>query len=123
MVDASIKLYNTLLKELLPTPAKPHYTFNMRDLAAVVQGVLYADTKTVLEPASLVRLWVRLGLYKILFQSLLWESTIRLVPPPICKAYHIAILLHDGLTPPLGVYQDRARAGQPSATMGAAQRM
>jgi len=57
MIDASIKLYNTLLKELLPTPTKPHYTFNMRDLAAVVQGVLYADTKTVLEPADFCRIW------------------------------------------------------------------
>lgn len=47
IIDASIKLYNTLLKELLPTPAKPHYTFNMRDLASVVQGMLSADTKTV----------------------------------------------------------------------------
>jgi dynein heavy chain len=57
MIDASIKLYNTLLQELLPTPAKPHYTFNMRDLASLFQGVLSADPKTVVEPADLCRLW------------------------------------------------------------------
>jgi len=57
LIDASIKLYNSLLKGLLPTPAKPHYTFNLRDLASVVQGVLSADPKAVLEPADLCRLW------------------------------------------------------------------
>jgi len=38
-----------------------------------------------------------LSLYTILFhfKVLLWESIIRLLPPPICKAYPIVILLHD----------------------------
>ena len=38
-----------------------------------------------------------LRLYKILFhfKALLWESTILLVPPSTCKAYPIAILLHE----------------------------
>ena len=47
IVEASIDLYNVLLKELLPTPAKPHYTFNLRDIASVVQGVLSANPKAV----------------------------------------------------------------------------
>ena len=38
----------------------------------------------------------RFGLYKILyrFKALLWESIMLLFPPPTCKAYPIAILLH-----------------------------
>jgi len=38
-----------------------------------------------------------LSLYKILLhvKTLLWESIILLLPPPPCKAYPIAILLHD----------------------------
>ena len=43
MVDATIDLYNELRKEMLPTPAKPHYTFNLRDIASVMQGVLSAN--------------------------------------------------------------------------------
>jgi len=41
--------------------------------------------------------WLELSLYKILFRckALLGESIILLVPPPNCKAYPIAILLHD----------------------------
>ena len=37
MVDATIELYNVIGKELLPTPSKPHYTFNLRDVASVIQ--------------------------------------------------------------------------------------
>lgn len=58
LVDAAIDLYSIVLREMLPTPAKPHYTFNLRDLASVVQGLLSADPKTTTTPADLTRLWV-----------------------------------------------------------------
>ncbi len=35
VVKATIEVYNTIRKELLPTPAKSHYTYNMRDLSKV----------------------------------------------------------------------------------------
>lgn len=38
IVDATIDVFNTITKELLPTPQKSHYTFNLRDLAKVFQG-------------------------------------------------------------------------------------
>eukprot|EP00741_Cyanophora_paradoxa_P002452 tig00000076_g2377.t1 len=57
MVKASIEVYQTICVELLPTPAKSHYTFNLRDLAKVIQGILNADEKKVAEPQDLVRLW------------------------------------------------------------------
>jgi hypothetical protein len=37
VVAASSSIYHTISKELLPTPAKPHYTFNLRDLGKVFQ--------------------------------------------------------------------------------------
>nr|KAJ3421411.1 Dynein heavy chain 1, axonemal [Polyrhizophydium stewartii] len=58
LVEASIIIYNTIRSELLPTPAKSHYTFNLRDLAKVVQGILSADLKTVNVETDIVRLWV-----------------------------------------------------------------
>ncbi|KAJ3073482.1 Dynein heavy chain 1, axonemal [Podochytrium sp. JEL0797] len=58
IVAASIHIYNTIRAELLPTPAKSHYTFNLRDLAKVVQGVLSADIKTVNIETDIVRLWL-----------------------------------------------------------------
>ena len=34
-VDASIEIYEKISTEMLPTPAKSHYTFNLRDLSKV----------------------------------------------------------------------------------------
>ncbi|KNE58518.1 hypothetical protein AMAG_04085 [Allomyces macrogynus ATCC 38327] len=39
VVNSSIELYNRMCAELLPTPAKSHYTFNLRDLSKVIQGI------------------------------------------------------------------------------------
>lgn len=37
VVAATIELYNTIRAELLPTPAKSHYCYNMRDLSKLFQ--------------------------------------------------------------------------------------
>ena len=57
IVDATTLTYQACCKELLPTPAKTHYTFNLRDLAKVIQGVLQADPKQITEPATLTLMW------------------------------------------------------------------
>jgi dynein heavy chain len=58
LVDASIHVYNTIRGELLPTPTKSHYTFNLRDLGKVINGLLNADIKTVNTQADICRLWI-----------------------------------------------------------------
>lgn len=47
LVTATVQLYNAIRIELLPTPNKSHYTFNLRDLGKVVQGLMRADPKTL----------------------------------------------------------------------------
>jgi dynein heavy chain len=37
MVKATVEIYNSIRRELLPTPAKSHYTYNMRDISKVFQ--------------------------------------------------------------------------------------
>lgn len=59
IVKASIEVFTTTVNELLPTPSKSHYTFNLRDLAKVFQGILMAtDPKKMNSKVQLARLWV-----------------------------------------------------------------
>lgn len=57
-VKTSIHIYNTVIAELLPTPSKSHYTFNLRDLAKVFQGMLMGDSKKIAKLEQMIRLWV-----------------------------------------------------------------
>jgi dynein heavy chain len=45
-------------KELLPTPAKSHYTFNLRDVSKVFQGLLMAVPSACTTKDALARLWL-----------------------------------------------------------------
>jgi dynein heavy chain len=47
LMTASIEVYKTVCAQLLPTPSKSHYTFNLRDLSKVFQGVLMVESKKV----------------------------------------------------------------------------
>ncbi|KAL0272756.1 UNVERIFIED_CONTAM: hypothetical protein PYX00_005613 [Menopon gallinae] len=57
LVSATIKVYSTILQDLLPTPAKTHYTFNLRDLGKVFQGMLMVDTEKIEDVNDLLHLW------------------------------------------------------------------
>nr|XP_021152153.1 dynein heavy chain 1, axonemal [Columba livia] len=57
LVDATIGVYLTITSQLLPTPAKSHYTFNLRDLSKVFQGMLMAEPSKVENKLQLLRLW------------------------------------------------------------------
>ena len=57
VVAATISAYNTLRAELLPTPAKSHYTFNLRDVAKTIQGVTACNYKTLKTLPQLANLW------------------------------------------------------------------
>ena len=58
IVSASVGIYNTILEELRPTPAKPHYVFNLRDIAKVFQGLLMVDKRKIVIPNQFARVWV-----------------------------------------------------------------
>ena len=57
LVEASIALYTEVATTLRPIPAKPHYTFNLRDLSKVAQGVLRAKANQLSGRKALLSLW------------------------------------------------------------------
>ncbi|KAL7406937.1 hypothetical protein ABVT39_000487 [Epinephelus coioides] len=57
LVDATIHIYSTITSQLLPTPAKSHYTFNLRDLSKVFQGILMAEAGMIEDKLQLLQLW------------------------------------------------------------------
>ncbi|XP_031357040.1 dynein heavy chain 6, axonemal isoform X2 [Photinus pyralis] len=57
LVNAAVDVYNRIAEDLLPTPAKSHYVFNLRDLSKCVQGVLQADSGSLREANQIMRLF------------------------------------------------------------------
>ncbi|XP_047348170.1 dynein axonemal heavy chain 6 [Vespa velutina] len=57
IVNATIQLYLRISLDLLPTPEKSHYLFNLRDLSKCVQGMMQADPSIIREPKQMLRLF------------------------------------------------------------------
>ena len=46
-----------VLDTFLPTPAKCHYMFNLRDFAKVIHGIQQVPSTHLRDPNKLIRLW------------------------------------------------------------------
>lgn len=57
LVNNTLIIYNNCKEQLLPTPKKSHYTFNLRDMSKVFMGICNASLKYSAEVVSIVRLW------------------------------------------------------------------
>ena len=58
IVRSSIEIYMKITKDLLPTPSKSHYTFNLRDLSKVFQGILQIRYENLHNKENLILLWI-----------------------------------------------------------------
>jgi hypothetical protein len=55
VVTAAVQLYGKIAEDLLPTPEKSHYIFNLRDLSKCIQGILQADANVIIEVKQMLR--------------------------------------------------------------------
>lgn len=58
VVTATKAMYEAAIEALRPTPAKSHYTFNLRDFARVIAGITLATPVTLASSDALARLWM-----------------------------------------------------------------
>jgi len=57
VVIATINVYEDVQKQFRPTPAKAHYTFNLRDLSKVFQGISKTNARAMKSDEDLIKLW------------------------------------------------------------------
>ena len=56
-IDSVLTVYEKVKADLLPTPSKSHYTFNLRDIWRVFQGMSSANQKSLTTAPDLLRIW------------------------------------------------------------------
>jgi dynein heavy chain len=57
IIAATMDIYKASMLSLLPTPSKSHYTFNLRDFARVVQGMLLSSSGDFEKKTDMMLLW------------------------------------------------------------------
>ena len=58
IANATIEVYSRICAEKLPIPSKFHYTFNLRDVSKVFQGMLMIKPLYIKDVEQLTRLWI-----------------------------------------------------------------
>ena len=68
--NAIIEVYKGAIDFFLPTPAKSHYTFSLRDVTRVYQGIVMVPAKKMPDPEKLARLWAH-ETYRVFYDRLI----------------------------------------------------
>lgn len=59
LVSSQLKVYESVLTgPLKPIPRKSHYTFNLRDISKIFQGICSVNNNAVTAKVELIRLWI-----------------------------------------------------------------
>lgn len=69
LAAAIIEVYKGAIQCYLPTPAKSHYTFSLRDVTRVYQGIVMVPPKKLTDAEKLVRLYIH-EVYRVFYDRL-----------------------------------------------------
>ncbi|XP_039551458.1 dynein heavy chain 12, axonemal [Passer montanus] len=73
IVTATLEVYKKAIKNLLPTPAKSHYTFNLRDFSRVIHGCLLIKKSSVQNKHVMIRLFVH-EVFRVFYDRLVEDD-------------------------------------------------
>nr|CAD7443931.1 unnamed protein product [Timema bartmani] len=73
VVGATMEVYKASMLHFLPTPAKSHYIFNLRDFSRVIGGILLVPSTHCKDPDKLIRLWVH-ETYRVFYDRLIDQA-------------------------------------------------
>jgi len=72
-IDSTIEIYMRIQEELRATPAKFHYSFNLRDVSKVVQGICMVKPLSVPNEDTFWKLWVNES-FRVFYDRLINED-------------------------------------------------
>ncbi|KAJ3144485.1 Dynein heavy chain 10, axonemal [Geranomyces variabilis] len=73
LTSITLKLYSEIVKNLMPTPSKFHYIFNLRDISRVYEGLCLATPDHFTEPKHFIRLW-RNEVFRVFYDRLVTDA-------------------------------------------------
>jgi dynein heavy chain len=57
LVSSTVMIYKRVSEDFRPTPAKSHYTYNLRDVSKVFQGIARSSPKGIRAENEMIKLW------------------------------------------------------------------
>ena len=56
-MKSTIQVFQSTNKEFRPTPAKSHYTYNLRDVSKVFAGINKSNPRAIASDDDMIKLW------------------------------------------------------------------